>query len=360
MKEKNRINLENSKTYTENEFSGVLFQYARIYGQLLGIDFDKEVFPNINNKNWWEADYGQESRDGKSIGMSTKDALRCLVDTHRTYQLYLGIKESVNFLKNSGKEKITAIDAGTGTGILASILVASGVETVHAIEINKETFGITKTFLENVGLNKNIKILNADATRVEMDKILETPADILVSENLANGLLDEPQYDIISHLSKFLSRNAEIIPSGATIYASLALVDWDGIGPTENSANATRLQSKYIISPRIKYASVESLAGMQIPTIVSETKIPTFFEGPINSLLISTRFQINKQGNLIYLDPDSARFLGETTAFRLSSPIFAKDGFVDLNLKYEVGRERKHIQLSTEGNTINLMDMMLK
>ena len=354
------INLESMRASSEEQFREILFDFASRYSPHLNLDFNKDVRPHLDDKAWWEADYGQASRDGKSVGMSAKDALRCLVDIHRTYQLYRGISETIEGLKASGKTEITGIDAGTGTGILAIIMLSQGVNKVNAIEINKETLDVTRNFIRGLGLLDRINLIEGDATRIDTPGLRKTKADILVSENLSGGLLDEPQYDIINHLSNYLSPDAEIIPSEAELYASVAAVNWEGVPAEKNNIAARRLKECKIVSPRVKYSNVESGVGMPIPIIESNITLPTDFTGPINALLISTRFRINNLGKFVYLEPDTADFLGKTAAFKLGGIVYAKGGLVEVSLKYEAGRERKHLNMLVDGNKIELIDTMLK
>lgn len=354
------INLDVIPGSSEDEFRGVLYDFAGKYCELLGVNFVNDVLPHLNDKDWWEADYGQASRDGKSIGMSAKDALRCLVDTHRTFQIYKGLEETIKELKDSGKNEIIGIDAGTGTGILAITMVSLGVDKVYAIEINKETFGVTQKFLKELKLTNKVKLIQGDATLMDIPLLKGRKADILVSENLSGGLLDEPQYDIINHLSEFLSSDAEILPGGAELYVSLASVDWEGTPSEKNNLAARRLRRCDVVSPKIKYSQVDSKVGMFVPIIESQVAIPTEFTGAINALLISTRFRINNLGKEVYLEPDTADFLGKTSAFKLNGDVYAQDGLVNVSLKYEAGRERENLKVSTKGNNIIFVDTMLK
>ena len=358
--EQDKPSLEISKGITEEQFGPILHSFAERYCNLLGVDFKKEVLPNLGNKDWWEADYGQASRDGKSIGMSAKDALRCLVDTHRTYQIYRGIEETVKVMKESGRTGLTGIDAGTGTGILAIIMIGLGVDKVHAIEVNNETFELTSKFLEQLSLTDKIKLIQGDATQMDIPELTKKGADLLVSENLSGGLFDEPQYDIINHLSNFLSTGAEIIPNQAELFVSLATTDWEGSKPDKNNIAARRLKSYSLHSSRVKYAEVNSKVRMNIPIIESEVVVPTNSSNPINALLISTRFRINSKGQPIYLEPDTADFLGKTSAFKMEGVAIPSNNLIIVRLKYEAGRERKNLKITANGNRIELIDTMLK
>ena len=263
-------------------------------------------------------------------------------------------------MKEQGKEKLIGIDAGTGTGILSILMVSCGVEKVHAIEVNAETFGVTRKFLQKVGLAEKIQIVNGDATIINLPELKDNKADILVSENLSGGLLDEPQYDIIHHLSEFLTPEAQIIPNQAELYASVAYVNWEGLEPGKNSMAERRLKPHYVLSERVKYAEVESVVKMPIPVIRAQVKVPVETTGPINALLISTRFRINGLGQPIYLEQDAAQFLGKTSAFKLEEAVYAEKGEIKVSLNYETGRERKFLKFPVRGNTISLVDTLLK
>lgn len=71
-------------------------------------------------------------------------------------------------------------------------------------------------------------------------------------------------------------------------------------------------------------------------------------------------FQINEKGKHFFLEPDTAEFLGKTAAFRLENEAYARDGKVVVNLKYGVGRKGELMQVTGNGNKINLNDPYLK
>lgn len=345
---------------TEQEFGQILYGLAQKYASLLDLDFDSDVLPRLADNSFWQADYGQEVRDGKSIGMSTMDAFRCLIDVHRTYQIYQGIRETVKYLRENGKEEIIAMDAGTGTGILSLLLLSQGVDRVYAIEVNEQTAKTTTKFLKELGVDDRIKLIHGDATTLEIPELKDKKADILVSENLSSGLFDEPQYDIIRNLSRHLSPDAEIIPSGAVVFASLGLADWSSVDSERNNIAVRRIPC-YQGSRMVAFANVDSTVGMEVPVIEAEIEIPTDFPGPVNALLISTGFQINRRGKPHYLEPDTAEFLGKTSAFRINGAIMTNNS-VKVGLKYVTGRERKNLKVTSrqEDTSIKLEDTLLK
>lgn len=341
---------------SEEALRDVLFDVARDYAPYLGLDFDKDVLPNLSDTSWWEAEYGVKEVDGRAIGMSERDAFLCLVDVHRTYQIAQGIKETVDHLKQSKPDAITAIDAGTGTGILSILLAAYGVDTINAIEFNHKTFTITQKFLKRAGLDDRIHIIEGDATEIAMENHgLEKKADILVSENLSAGLMDEPQYDIIAHLSQYLTEDAKIIPYSADLFASVGNVDWSTSPNGRRVVALRRLEGREDLSDRIPFAHVESKVGMEIPVIEGEATLPLRRDAVANTLIISTAFQINEVGKPIYLDSDTAEFLGKSRAFQLDTDAVSSQE-VTARLRYRVGRRGEYMHVTSDGKEIILTD----
>lgn len=325
---------------------------ARMYAPYLGLDFDKDIFPNLNNKHWWEADYGLEVRKGVEVGMSTHDAFKCLIDICRTQQISLGISETIGKLKSDGRS-VTAIDAGAGTGILSILMLVHGADRVYAIEINEDTYRATSDFLSRLGLEDKIVLLKGDATEIDLEGV---QADLLVSENLSTGLLDEPQYQIIGNLSRFMKPKGEVIPFQGQLSVSLGNADWEGVDPEINEITARRLKSCQIMTELTDYATVDSKPGMSIPVIRNRVPIPLEPYCRINTLFIHNSFRINRLGTPHLLHPDGAEFLGKSRAFRLKDYADTSEGAVTVDLNYEAGRRAKEIVVAAEGNNIVFHD----
>lgn len=334
----------------------LLFDIARGYAPYLGINFDTDVLPNLGDHAWWEADYGVSQVDGREIGMSVKDAFRCLVDTHRTIQIAQGIKETVDHLRQQTIRPLTAIDAGTGTGILSILLAAYGVNQVTAIEFNHDTFEYTQDFLKRAGLGQQITIIEGDATQIDLAARGIKPADVLVSENLSSGLMDEPQYDIIAHLSQYLAADAKIIPYNADLSIAVARADWASVSPDKQiTIQARRLKGSRQLSERLPYAHVQSHVGMDVPIIRGEVTLPLREAGPVNTVIISSDFQINEVGEPVHLRSGTAQFLGKHRAFRVFGEVDDSSN-VSVDLKYRVGVKGEAMHVTADGNTITFTD----
>lgn len=332
-----RVGLNNLASKEKEFLESDVRQMARDYAELIGLNYDLDVAPFTGDEKFWNVDYIK----GKDWGLSTMDAYRCLVDTHRTVQIMGGIRETVNTLKKNGARNIRAIDAGTGTGIFAIYLASLGVDKVYALELNEETAEVAEKFIHAQGFSKKIELIVGDATKIEIPELREKHADILVSENLSAGLLSEPQFQIIGNLSRFMSDASAIIPYSADLSLSLGNgnwneVDWYGREPTAVVA-AKRLPSSAESTSKQRYASVQSVKGMNVPRMLAGMKFVTDTETPINTLFVTTAFQINSLGDVYKLESDSANYLGKTIAIKLPHEAYPEDKQVDVELEYDAG-----------------------
>lgn len=322
---------------------------AEEYIRLLGLN-PTEIFSNTVKSEFWDPEY--MDKGGINLGMAVMDSLRCLVDFERTYSLLAGIQKTVDCMKTEGHSDIVGIDAGTGSGILAMGLVAAGCSKVYALEINPATVNLSRKFIERCGFSDKIEVIECDATRVDIAGMKDV--DILVSENLANGLFDEPQYQIIKNLSPHLAPDAKIIPFHCTLYAALGWANWEGVGEEKFTIAANKLQDRIKASTQHAYMDVTSRRGMEIPRINGTTEIPVDSSRPINTLYISTRFQMNDGDNPIVLDPDAAEFLGRTSAFHLPSVMQVSGDVVNFRADYSVGFPEKLATIRVDNNLVTL------
>ncbi|HEU5046277.1 MAG TPA: hypothetical protein VFT64_00375 [Rickettsiales bacterium] len=247
---------------SDEELQEVLFDIARVYTRFMGaffegkgfvldvpdrdgegvtlipfdknLDFDRDIKPHLDNPNFWPATAYATAQDDqtKTSGMHVFDALKCLVDTKRTIQFAKGVKATIHQRIEEDLPIESAIDAGTGTSILSMLMAAHGAKQVHAIEINDDTYEITKGFLQHCGLGNVIKLKKGDATAINLrtdNKRLLEKADIFIAECLSTGEMDEPQRRIIDAISKYLSDATSIIPKEAELCATLVRADWRNI-----------------------------------------------------------------------------------------------------------------------------------
>lgn len=315
------------------------------------------------DKAFWRAIYLNEEREGweSKWGMDSLDAFKCLVDVHRTSLLIDGISATVSSLERQGLTNIVAIDAGTGTGILAMALAAHpSVDKVIALEINDETSRIAPRFIEHFGLAGKIEVLgNTDATDSGLD-LGNLRAAILVSENLSSALFLEPQYQIIKNLSRFTSNDVKILPHQTKCYAYLGSSAWEVEDEKENGYTiaARRLEDLQKLTPPQQYFQVTSKRGMPVPQVRGTVNVAVnHVSAPINVLLTCSDFQINEGPNPIVLKHDTAEFLGKSGAIRLPEAVHPRDGEVVVHLDYLASTSKKNeTQVDIRGNEIFLTE----
>jgi predicted RNA methylase len=347
-----------SNAATEEDFELGLFGLAKEYASsYLQLDFELEVRPFLAEPQWWLADYGVSMRGGVAVGMALRDAFKCLVDVRRTFLLAQGIRETVTQLKQA-KPRLTALEPGTGTGILAILLALYGVEQVIAIEYNSEIFVATEDFIRKCGLADRIVVLEGDATAIELSELGVRNVNLLVSENLSTGLMDEPQYEMIAHLSQYLADDAEILPCLARLSVALGDAEW-GYTERQNIGQDMLPRCDYV-SENACYADVPSIKHMEIPGISAHVTVPVVAQHharSINTLILQVDFQINRLGEQIWIRSGDSQFVGRPWAFRLAGEVRGK--VIDIELAYQAGRKMELIEVNGTGAAVRLSDPLI-
>jgi 16S rRNA G966 N2-methylase RsmD len=320
-----------------------LLDLGKIYLQLIGQDPEK-IYPLLSDVHFWDPKYLEP--EGTEWGMDTMDAFRCLIDVNRTLPLLEGIAKTVESQRNAGHDRVVAIDAGTGTGILSIGLVAAGCDKVFALEINPLTAQVAKKFIGELGLSDRIEVVLADATQIDMGDL---KAQVLVSENLASGLFNEPQYQIINHLSQFMSKDGKVVPYKTRLFVSMGFSTWQD--KTEFELSSRKLIDLKQLSSQVPYFETTSRVGPQITHVAGTANIiPQSTNESINTLIISSQFQIDDGPNPSILQPDCAEFLGRSHAFRLPATITPFSSSILVSLYYPVGMPKKHFVATIPNN----------
>jgi len=319
-----------------------------MYAATQGWDTD-DLLGRRGDYKFWDPEYLDPS--GKTPGMGTMDAFRCLVDSHRTRQLVHGILETAAQKKSEDQGPLIAIDAGTGTGVLAMALIAAGCDYVYALEINPQTAAATKQVVEQLGLEDRIAVIEGDATQIQLT---ESQVQVIVSENLSNGLFDEPQFDIIHHLSQYATPDATIIPVLAELQVALGWSGW--VGVDKSHITIRELSDLVTISSPSKLVRVKSQVGMEIPQVVGEANLECYNLGlAVNALIVSTRFAICDGVPPVYLEPDSAQFLGRSTAFKIEGDLLPPCESVRVYTSYRAGIREHFMKAVAEGGFVKLI-----
>lgn len=141
---------------------------------------------------------------------STDFPFMCLVDSKRTLFLQDAIIKTI-------KSGDIVLDIGSGTGILALIAAKAGAKKVYAIEFDNVLAKTLKQTIKENGFNNVIEVLNVDALKVAP---FECKIDVVISELIDTGLIDELQVPVYNHLvkTKVVDNETVFLPDRYTTY----------------------------------------------------------------------------------------------------------------------------------------------
>jgi hypothetical protein len=138
------------------------------------------------------------------------EAMNCLFDEARTKKFLSGVRSAVGRLRECTSAPLHVVDAGCGPIPIMAIQAAWSDPNLHvtAIELNPLSVTIAKSIISALKLEDRITIIEANA----ITHTPKAPIDLLVSETISAGLLNEPVVQVMSNLSQYLSAHGEIVP----------------------------------------------------------------------------------------------------------------------------------------------------
>src|SRR3989344_7146587 len=145
---------------------------------------------------------------------------QCLVDEERTMVFQKAIKAKV-------KRSDVVLGLGTGSGVMALYAGRFGAKKVFAIEFDPFIASLAKAvFKANRSLAKKLALLVKDARTVSFPK--KTKFDLVISEMLTTGMVDEPQVKAINnlHAKRLVDASTRFIPERQDTFIALASADY--------------------------------------------------------------------------------------------------------------------------------------
>lgn len=130
--------------------------------------------------------------DGRQYWSMTEAAFHCLIDQARTRAFEKAIRATV-------QNGDVAVDAGTGTGILAMFAADAGAIRVYAIEGDPAHYESLVRSIRRNGYDDTITILQGDASEVALPE----PVDVIICEMISTGLIEELQIPVMNNLLKY-------------------------------------------------------------------------------------------------------------------------------------------------------------
>ncbi len=139
---------------------------------------------------------------------------QCLVDKKRTLSFQKAIKKIV-------KKNDVVLDLGTGSGIMALLAAQAGAKKIFAVEFDSLVSKIAGSIIKSNIFKSKIKLVVGDARNYSHPH--KVKFNVVVSELLTTGMVDEPQIQAINnlHKKKLVDDSTIFLPSRHDTYVSL-------------------------------------------------------------------------------------------------------------------------------------------
>jgi predicted RNA methylase len=148
---------------------------------------------------------------------------QCMADRVRSEQFDLAIRSVV-------QPHQTVIDVGTGSGLLALFAARAGARRVIAIEYDEYIAEVARENVRNNGYQDVIEVIEADARDCRFEP--GSSFDVVITEMLTTGMIDEFQVQAINNLHRQGVVNAStiFIPCRQETFAALAHTEFEIYG----------------------------------------------------------------------------------------------------------------------------------
>ncbi|TAK96855.1 methyltransferase domain-containing protein [Patescibacteria group bacterium] len=192
---------------------------------------------------------------------------QCLIDEVRT-------KAFEKAIKRVTKPDWTALDIGTGSGIMALFAARSGAKNVFAVEYDPCVADIARENFVNNGFGDKINLIIGDARDLKFKNNIKF--DLVIMEMLTTGMIDEFQVQAVNnlHKQKVVFDSTVFIPCVQETYISLAEMNfsmydfemkmvkhlWHGL--SENQNYSIKSESKLLNSVSFGSAINEKFNGI--------------------------------------------------------------------------------------------------
>lgn len=172
----------------------------------------------VSNKNEKVLEFDEIEETSTGENFLPVDSIRCIRDEIRTKKFIKSIELTVT-KKLEEKENVLLCDAGCGALPIFAISAMLKSEKVKCIclESNEYSAKIAETLIQALGLSDRCQVICGDILKYTP----ENKFDIIVSETMDSGLLNEPECQIIDHLKNSLQVGGQIIPQKIQNFAAL-------------------------------------------------------------------------------------------------------------------------------------------
>jgi len=157
--------------------------------------------------------------DDKHHKLPLSDSFFCAEDSIRNRKFFEWINAGLENIWNKksestqnnvdNKNEIVVVDAWSGTWILWIYALLLWADKCYFLEENPFALAYSKELIHHFWLDDKAIFVECDATTHNMPE----PFDIIVSETLSSGFVEEDFVPIINNLKRFLNPNWIIIPT---------------------------------------------------------------------------------------------------------------------------------------------------
>ncbi len=137
----------------------------------------------------------------------------------------------------------TVLDVGTGSGLLSMMAARAGAKKIFACEMVRPVADVARTVISANGYSDQINVFAKKSSELKVGVDVPSKLDLLITETIDSALIGEGIIPIIRHAKEnLLKQNAQIIPQGARIFATL--LESDGIYGLNHADTAAGLNVK--------------------------------------------------------------------------------------------------------------------
>ncbi|MEA3060566.1 MAG: hypothetical protein QOJ94_347 [Sphingomonadales bacterium] len=139
-------------------------------------------------------------------------------------------------IRRAVRPDMLVLEIGAGAGMLAMMAARAGARVVTC-ETNPVAAMMARELAARNGLGEAITVVDANSHDLRVGAELERPADLLVCDIFADGLLDfEPLTAIFDARARLLKPGAPALPRAASLVAALARWDeWERVARVETA-----------------------------------------------------------------------------------------------------------------------------
>uniref|UniRef100_A0A183A120 Protein arginine N-methyltransferase n=1 Tax=Echinostoma caproni TaxID=27848 RepID=A0A183A120_9TREM len=175
--------------------------------------------PTIGRTQWkpvrTDYDYAQE------IALSGYGDM--LHDTDRNQKYAEAIRVAIRHIQHTQPDiDLRVLDIGTGTGLLSMMAASQGAHLVTACEAFRPMANCAKQVLQENQLEKYIKVVGKQSTKLTIPDDLPQRANLLVAELVDTELIGEACLSTYKHAAEsLLTPDAVLVPYGADLFCQV-------------------------------------------------------------------------------------------------------------------------------------------